>query len=116
MRAAAFLFLAAALTTAQFAGTRPAIAQGIDLAGRWASSQGQCDLEFIAFERDGSFRSQLEEEPREGTWKLARDRVTLIANDEPDRPWILHILDYTASRLVVLDEAIESDRRLQRCR
>ncbi|WP_428247397.1 hypothetical protein [Ferrovibrio sp.] len=110
MRAAAFLFLAAALFAA------PVSAQSVDLAGRWASSQGQCDLEFIAFERDGSFRSQLEEEPREGTWKLARDRVTLIANDEPDRPWMLHILDYTANRLVVLDEAIESDRRLQRCR
>lgn len=109
--AAAFLLLAAAALSAL-----PAHAQSIDLAGRWASSQGQCDLEFIAFERDGAFRSQLEEEPREGTWKLARDRVTLIANDEPDRPWTLHILDYTANRLVVLDEAIESDRRLQRCR
>ena len=90
--------------------------QPAELAGRWAASQGQCESEFIALERDGNFLSQLEEDKREGTWRLARDRVTLVAADEPDRPWMMHILDYTGSRLVVLDESIESDRRLQRCR
>lgn len=103
--------------TALLGAAVPAMAaQPADLVGRWAASQGQCDMEFVVFERDGHFVSQLEEDKREGTWRLARDRVTLIAADEPDRPWLLHILDYTGNRLVVLDESIESDRRLQRCR
>lgn len=108
--AAAFLILAAVLAAT------PAPAQNIDLVGRWAASQGQCEAEFILFERDGNFRSTLDEEPRDGTWKIARDRVTLTASDEPDRPSVMHILDYTGSRMVAFDEAIESDRRLQRCR
>ena len=91
-------------------------AEAAELAGRWAVSQDRCETEYLLFEANGHYASTLDEDKREGTWKLARDRVTLTPADEPDNPANMHILDHTASRLVAFDETIESDRRLLRCR
>ncbi len=87
-----------------------------ELAGRWAVSQDRCETEYLLFEANGHYASTLDDDKREGTWKLARDRVTLTPADEPDNPANMHILDHTASRLVAFDETIEADRRLLSCR
>jgi len=87
-----------------------------DFAGRWASSAGQCESEYLLLEKDGSYASTLDEEKHEGKWRAQRDRLVLTDNDEPDRPFLLQILDFSGNRLVAFDESIESDRRLTRCR
>lgn len=93
-----------------------AAAQGIDVVGRWAGSADRCVAEFLLLERDGSYESRLDDEPRKGRWRLQRDRLTLVADDEPDSPIVMHILDHGPNRLVAFDESIEADRRLLRCR
>lgn len=96
----------------------PAVAgaQAINLVGRWAVSADRCADDSLLFERDGSFASTLDGDDVKGSWKLQRDRVTLVPGDEPDRPVVLHVLDHSPGRLLVFDESIEADRRLTRCR
>ncbi|MCW0231991.1 MAG: hypothetical protein OJJ21_00150 [Ferrovibrio sp.] len=94
-----------------------AAAQSLSVVGKWAVSQSRCDTEAITFEADGQFISTLDgAEPRTGQYRLGRDRIILLDEQEPDRELALIILDYTPTRLVAFDETIESDRRLVKCR
>lgn len=91
--------------------------QSMSVVGKWAVSQSRCETEAIAFEADGQFSSTLDgAEPRTGQYRLGRDRIILLDEQEPDRELALIILDYTPTRLVAFDETIESDRRLVKCR
>ncbi len=94
-----------------------AAAQSLSVVGKWAVSQSRCETESIEFTADGAFKSTLDEaEPREGKYRVGRDRIILLDDAEPDRELALIVLDYTPTRLVAFDETIESDRRLVRCR
>lgn len=85
--------------------------------GKWAVSQSRCETEAIEFDNEGRFTSTLDEnEPREGAYKTARDRIILLDDDNPDGEQALIVLDFSATRLVAYDETIESDRRLVKCR
>lgn len=85
--------------------------------GKWAVSQSRCETEAIAFDSEGRFTSTLDEnEPREGEYKTARDRIILLDDDNPEGEQALIVLDFSATRLVAYDETIESDRRLVKCR
>ena len=85
--------------------------------GKWAISQSRCETEHIEFDNDGRFASTLDEnEPREGAYKTARDRIILMDDDNPDGEQALIVLDVSATRLVAYDETIEADRRLVKCR
>ncbi len=115
-RGVIIIALAVALAHAG-AAAQSASAQSISVVGKWAVSQSRCETEVLAFEADGHFSSTLDEkEPRAGQYKLGRDRIILLDEQEPDRELALIILDYTPTRLVAFDETIESDRRLIKCR
>ena len=95
-----------------------AVAQSLNVVGKWAASHERCEAgELIEFAADGSFKSTLDEnEPREGQYKTGRDRIILLDAAEPDRELALIVIDFSPNRLVAFDETIESDRRLMRCR
>ncbi|HEX6959474.1 MAG TPA: hypothetical protein VF194_15935 [Ferrovibrio sp.] len=101
----------------------PSVAQTVavapaSLVGRWSEGQAGCGRgEVLEFTAEGGFRSTLDEgDPREGRYRVNRDRIILVDNAEPDHEVMLFVLDLSATNLTAFDESIEADRRLVKCR